>query len=757
MNLVKWFRKNTSKLMAVVVVVLMFGFIGGTYLQYLARRKTETQKVVAYFGENKKITNYDIALANHELEILQGLRADVLLRSLDLRAMLLGELLFSERRISPELVANIKKLIRTNKLRISTKQINDIYRRPMTSGVYWLLLCDEAQSAGVKISQAEIGRSLAEVIPKLFPGAAYGQIIRMLITRYGVPEEKILSAFGRLQAVLQYAKMMSTNEDVTNLQTMHNASWEEETIDVELVTFDSAVFVESQNEPTEEEIIEHFQKYKGFFPGEISKQNPYGFGYKLPDRVRLEYIAVRLDDVSKIITPPTQQEQEEYYQRHAKQFTKSVPSDPNDPNSEMIEKTKSYAEMAGNIAILLLQNRINSKAEMILQEAKTLTEVGLESIDQETRNITPEQLKKLSGDYEEAAEQLTDKYKISVYSGKTGLLSVADIRMNEDLGMLYLKGYGETIVELPKVLFAIDELGASELGPFDVPKPRMYENIGPSKDIRGQFQEYNQANMVLMRVIEAQKASEPESVNQTLSKDVLRLDKEQKPQSENIYSVREKAVEDLKRLAALETTKNKAEELIKLVVKEGWDGAIVKFNDLYGQRDKNQNDPNVPEDPNTVNELAEPFKLQNLTGLQRISNVDLEIFATQNVGEPLAQVLTNQRKIESELIEKFYSLVPPDSNSLETVPLTVEFRPSMAYYVIKSLSVKCLNQQQYEEIKVMYAYREDMIQSQNLAPVYFNPENILKRMNFKWRRTDKEKEQADANIPAKVPFSDSSL
>ncbi len=29
MNLVKWFRKNNKKVMAVVVIVLMIGFIGG--------------------------------------------------------------------------------------------------------------------------------------------------------------------------------------------------------------------------------------------------------------------------------------------------------------------------------------------------------------------------------------------------------------------------------------------------------------------------------------------------------------------------------------------------------------------------------------------------------------------------------------------------------------------------------------------------------------------------------------------------------
>jgi len=35
MNLVKWLRKNNMKVMAVVVIVLMVAFVGGSALNYL--------------------------------------------------------------------------------------------------------------------------------------------------------------------------------------------------------------------------------------------------------------------------------------------------------------------------------------------------------------------------------------------------------------------------------------------------------------------------------------------------------------------------------------------------------------------------------------------------------------------------------------------------------------------------------------------------------------------------------------------------
>ena len=55
----------------------------------------------------------------------------------------------------------------------------------------------------------------------------------------------------------------------------------------------------------------------------------------------------------------------------------------------------------------------------------------------------------------------------------------------------------------------------------------------------------------------------------------------------------------------------------------------------------------------------------------------------------------------------------------------------MSCYCLKEIYVKRLEQEQYEKIKAMRVYKEDFVQSQGLAAVHFNPENILKRMSFR--------------------------
>jgi len=759
MNLVKWFRKNNKKVMAVVVIVLMIAFIGGSAFSYLlSPRARGVHKTAAYFADNRKITNHDLILARQELDVLRMLRADDMLRSFsvllfrdtrDLPAFLLAELLFSEQRTSPALANYIRQTIITNQYRISDRQINDMYRRSVPSSIYWLLLRNEARLAGIRAHNEDVGKLLTQAIPQLFNGQTYSQRIGALMNQYRIPEQQILTTFGELLVVLEYARMICSSEDVTSSQIMHAASWENETIDVEFVRFDSAVFASSIEQgpgkagthPASSIELEHFNEYRGIVAGEASEENPHGFGYKLPDRVQLEYMAVKLDDIAPIITPPTHQEAEEYYQRNREQlFTEQVPLNPNDPNSPLSERIKSYAEVAGVISDQLRKNKINSKAQSILQEAKTLTEANFEDkTDVELQDLTSEQVKQMAGDYEAAAKQLSEKHNIKVYAGQTGLLSPIDMQTDVHLATLYLQGYGYNPVGLIQIVFAIDELAVSELGPFDARKPGMYENIGPLTDMFEQI-------MALMRVIGAEKASEPQTIDQTFSTSTLEFEQDEGQLSEDVYSVKEKVAEDLRKLAAMDTTKSKAEEFINLAAKDGWESALEKFNELYGQQTtQDQGDPNALKTPNEEKGVSEPFKLQNLTNLRRISRAALETLAVQSKGKTAAPFFLNERKKQRRFVDQLYSLVPQDSNTVDTLPLIMEFKPDMSYYCLKNISVKRLVQEEYEKLKAMRLYREDHIQAQSLAAVHLNPENILKRMEF--RLTGQDEEPEDANAP----------
>ena len=761
MNLVKWFRKNMTKVMAVVAIGTLASFMGlVSFLQFISRRSTGQYKTAAYFSDNRKITNNDIVIAREELHILGSAGTSELLQNigiplfsnvLDLRAVLLGELLFSERRSSPVLANYIKRMIRTSEYRISDKQISDIYKRSAPSEIYWYCLKKEAEHAGVRVSNDDARRLLADAIPRIpqFRGATYSLLIGSVVKQLGISEEKILTTFSKLLAVLEYAKMCCSGEDITTLQLMQEVSWDGETIDANFVKIDSALFAETQSEPNQERIVEHFNKYKKFFTGVADEDNPYGFGYKLADRVQLEYIACRLDDVSAIATPPTQEEAEQYYRKNREKFTEQVPSDPNDPNSALTERIKGYAEVAGIISKNLLQNKINSKAKTILDDAKKLTETVPQDMDTEPDSPGPEQLEQHSGDYEAAAEKLSEEYKIRVYAGKTGLLSAADMYADDYLGNLYTRSYGNNIVVLTQFVFAVDELALGELGPFAVSKPEMHKNIGPVTDMLGRI-------MAVVRVIDAKKASEPESINRTFSTSTLEFAPEQELETKDVYSVKAKVVEDLKRLAAMDVTKKKAEEFIASAAKDGWESTIEKFNGLYGPKDtQDESDPNVSGDSNATRDLDEPVKLESSTNLKRVSREAIERLALQSQGNPGSTWFVNEAqkwlsvdeaKVQRQFINRLYSLVPQDSNSVVDLPEPLEFKPDMSYYCIKEIRIRRVMREEYEQLKPLKVYSEEHIQSQSLAAVHFNPENILKRLGFRWAA--EVRQAAEPNEPA---------
>ena len=110
MSLMVWFRKHNRKIMAFVVIALMIVFTIEPLMNYFSSARTGEGKVIAYYGNGKKISRQDLAMANQQIEILRMLGIEQLLRpedprygsTQDLRIILLGELIFTERSIAVE-------------------------------------------------------------------------------------------------------------------------------------------------------------------------------------------------------------------------------------------------------------------------------------------------------------------------------------------------------------------------------------------------------------------------------------------------------------------------------------------------------------------------------------------------------------------------------------------------------------------------------------------------------------------------------
>jgi hypothetical protein len=95
--------------------------------------------------------------------------------------------------------------------------------------------------------------------------------------------------------------------------------------------------------------------------------------------------------------------------------------------------------------------------------------------------------------------------------------------------------------------------------------------------------------------------------------------------------------------------------------------------------------------------------------------------AVQNQSSASAAYFLNQAKVEGQFADQLYSLVPADSNTPDTLPTIVEFKPNMSFFCIKNLQVKRLWKEDFDMVRPVSFYRQDLTQFQSLAPIHLNP------------------------------------
>jgi hypothetical protein len=274
---------------------------------------------------------------------------------------------------------------------------------------------------------------------------------------------------------------------------------------------------------------------------------------------------------------------------------------------------------------------------------------------------------------------------------------------------------------------------------MEVKAPRLYENIGPLKDAREGSGDYTGKNMMLVRIAAAEKAAEPKSINEKIDRHGVRFDR-QAAAGEDSNTIRELVIRDLRRLAAMDKAKSKAQEFVALAAKEGWKDAVDKFNVLYGKG---------KDDPNAISGKGRTFTLSTRNGLRRINGLDIENLKTRCEGNPMARVLIDETKREGTLVDKLYALVPEDSNTLAGPGAIVEYKPGMCYYCLESMIIHRLYQEEFDMTKAAEVVRNEFIDSQALGFVYYNPKDIVKRMKF----VDIQERQGVAG-PNSVPADD---
>lgn len=714
MHFAKWIRKNSKKIMVFVVIFSMVSFvIGYTGLQlFFSFFGGDTQLIGKFEGGKIRVREYRVA--QNELQLLRMIGADRLLLAQGNQGLggpLMAHLLFPDSPFVSDLASQLKQGAQSGQLPVSVAKIEEFFEDRTQPEVAWILLKAEANKAGCLISDAMARQLLQQILPQLAQGADAGQMINALIAQAHITEEQLYRTFAELLGVMFYAGNITDSQAVTLNQVQAAIGRSQERFDAEFVKIPAAWYLDADSTISQAELEKQFQTYKNVQPGQYSDDNPFGFGYKLPKRVRLEFMAVLLDDVKAQTERPTAENMEDFYSRNLERFRYEEPVDPNTPDGEKVTKTRTFAESLPQIRSYLEQERITRLANQIFNDAKTATEAGFSSINFEEADLA--QLQTAAGDYLKTATELSGRYKVSVLTGQTGSLSAEDFGQDSILRSLRLQ-QGTSTIPLSEVAFAAQLDPRTTRRQIGVPTVRPWENIGPmiggfSDAAAGQYHRL----MAMVRIVGIEEEAVPAAVEISYSvKGMIILPAQQQDQ-EAVFSLTEKVADDIRLIKAMETARARAQSLAALVKERGWDEGLAAFNA-----------------ENASDEKVSKAALETVRQQARMSKAETERMTQYLKANPVSAGFLQTRLQTSDLNNRLYALLPNDRQSTETIFEVLDVKTTEACYIVKNVNRLPATEADYLDNKVMTSLQLNSTDSAALSLHHLKPNNLFDRMKY---------------------------
>ena len=728
MHIVKWTRKNMQKIMVFVIIFSMISFvIGSVGLEWVVGLFGGGDQLIGTYHNEQKIKSPDFIRAQNELAVLRMLMADRFLMAQSgggLSGPLLMYLLFPESPFSGQIAAQMKQAVQQGQLPISLDELNDFFQQqPERPEILWLLLKEEAQKAGCIISNDEAAQTLRYLVPQITNNQIdAAELVNEIITRSNVSEEHVLEMFSDMMSILAYADNVMNCQAVTINQIKASLGRSKESIDVEYVKIEAEPLIDKNADISDAQIQEQFDAYKATFPNIPTDDNPYGFGYKLPKRVQLEYMVVLIDDITKRVERPSHEAMEEYYSNNLTNFQTMEPSDPDDPESEKVTKTRSFAEVAPEIRQTLEAAKAQTEANILFNEIKDKTESGFENLNFDDASVA--ELQKAAGDFVSVSNELSEKYNIPIVSGKTGWLDAATLGQDKILANMGFRR-GQNFLRLSDLAFAAAE-EKQQSQRIGIPSVRVWENLGP---LNGGYYSPDESRyyrlMALVRVIGIKEAAAPDNINIEFDTHGIVIN-EKTAEEDTSFSVIEKVKDDIRLLKAMDAAQSRANEFIALTKDGNWSEAVKDYNEKYAK--------DTDDDTETIDN--QEIEMRGFKRRLRASHAEIEMTKKIMRENPASAPYFQQRIFNNLLTNRFYTLLPEDAETTGVIQDALKFEPERAYYVVKEVVRQPATIADYLENKAQTALQLNAVESAGLALIHFSPKNILVRLDYqpKWQQ-----------------------
>jgi hypothetical protein len=630
MNLTKFLRKNTRILLMVFMSFLLVAFLVPNQVQGCGQdRRNINFAVGEVFGET--VYAEDMQRYRHEISVLQGILP-----------------------LPPQIAGDER--------------------------VYYLLT-EEARRSGVRVGREAAKQQLVEM-------GVTNEFLKAVNARTRVSYDQLYDIVGKWMGVLWLAEMQASamTDSLPREKHAYRNQFQEAIARVSIL--DAEAFLPLVPEPTEEQLQAFFEEHKSEKQGHTEAE--LQFGYRLPDRVRVEYLTVDPADVARKIRVKSSQV-EQFFEDHRNRYTKPDPAAGNNPQAPQIPMTFEEARF---------QVKEDLRLQRAIEEAQRIVNEMKDEADAPWRASVPGEdgfLEPTTTDFA-SFEALRDKYsdRYPVQYAQTEL-----VPMNE---LQRMRGFGQaSIGSSQRRTYAWQMAGsrvkgiledATDGGPALVPMqpgPVMMAP-DPTAPQNRAYQAY------LFRVSEVAPSAPPASLD----------------------DVREEVTEDWKLSEAYRLAQQHAESLAETARAVGLDEAVAQAEELRALLEQAEVAATQPADgsapppraPRYVADL-EPHTPERLTRTTRMMRPKLG--ATTTIPKGIFALADEP--------------AGDDAHRVGALPFAKEFQ----WVVAELLDVQPIYEKPFEQ--QLQASRSnpqtDMMKFRIFLMDWFQPENVMKRTGFK--------------------------
>ncbi len=649
--MMKWFRKHNKKLLAVFASGLLVVWLGGTALQQTFSRDPSKEVLAEVFGEKVRMRSWRTNLA--KVAILQGLGLPWQMVAFQ---MIPGDFYSG----APEV---------------------DTYD--------WLCLSREAKRMGVQISREQVEQFLSAQ-------QGMAQRIDMLRENREVALSFVYDAVADFMRVMTAARLAMQGMDVAEPRVRLGVRDAYEKVSVKLVALRADEFLDPNEVLTDAELQKHYETYKDVLPGEDER---LGYGYRWPDRVRVEYLVADIDQIKKA-QPETMVRRIEsralkYYRDHQEEFTVSEPATTTAATSESassmpttssqpVTRLRSYGEVKDELVDRLMTEQALKTAGQLIQRAS-------ERLQEPWYEVRPDK----DGYKQAPAAATQDGYMsdlaaeisgegIPLLYRSTELLTQRDAAELPGIGMAFARDEENRPLPFSQYVFRVKGLAGAPTGPGASLRLSLYE---PTRSPLRDGSPSNPRNFYIFRVTEVSPSQVPQSLEE----------------------VRPRVEADLREYKAYMQAGEQAEQLAAAAAESDLATAVEQAEALKEQ-------------------LGDQFRVLEPAPFPRVQPLSMQMvqFGMTQRRPPLVTGIGSSK----EFVEACFDLAEAAGDGES--PIRVVALPRLKRHaVVQWVETERVTEQLYQERHAQVAQTLQLEVARAFRNDWFDPERIRERTGFK--------------------------